>query len=596
LQHEWILTGCLIMAVAAVLSPLLLIFGLKYGTIATLRMRLVQDPRNREIRPMASQSFPHDWFARMQQRPDVAFLVPMTRQIAATITASRPPTSEQVTLNLIPTRAHDPLLLENAASIPDAGECVLTYFAAEQLQAQVGDTLRVVATRIKDGRYESGMLEVRVVGLLSIRASALKSMYVPLDVLEAVERFKDGQAVPAFQWPGSTPTAYPRYDGLVVLLAQPLSPMETLHLWHDTGFTRIETLTRDGLQAKTHWQLAADVAIYFLSTQRMPVGEESIDVVRQRLRGQGAILLPWIHPLRAQLLDDTGAASAALSLYVLPDDRRQVADFHFAPLPSWEPATAGMPIMLPASRSQGAQEVSLRLSQDRAVLTFSITPGAPHTLADDVAFIPSRLGGILNLLHERNMTYDTATHQFVLSRLGYAGFRLYAKTIDDVDTLRRYFESQGLPVQTEAQRIQEVTDLDRSLTLLFWGIATVGMVGGATALLASLYATVERKRRELGVLRLLGISRRTLFRYPIYQGLMISVGGFATAMLFFTGMALAIHGWFHNHLGPGESFCRLPPSHTAGALGLTLLMAMLAATCAAWRVTQIDPAEALRDE
>jgi len=98
------------------------------------------------------------------------------------------------------------------------------------------------------------------------------------------------------------------------------------------------------------------------------------------------------------------------------------------------------------------------------------------------------------------------------------------------------------------------------------------------------------------VLRLLGVSRRTLFRYPIYQGLMISVGGFAIAMLFFTGMALAINGVFHKHLGPGESFCRLPLSHTAGALGLTLLVAMLAATCAAWRVTQIDPAEVLRDE
>jgi putative ABC transport system permease protein len=213
-----------------------------------------------------------------------------------------------------------------------------------------------------------------------------------------------------------------------------------------------------------------------------------------------------------------------------------------------------------------------------------------------VAFVPSRLGGILNLFRERQMTYDATTQQFLLSRLGYAGFRLYAKTIDDVDPLRRYFESQGLPVHTEAQRIQDVTDLDRYLTLLFWGIAAVGIVGGATALLASLYAAVERKKRDLGVLRLLGISRRLLFRYPMYQGLMISGGGFATAMLFFAGMAMAINSWFHTHLGPGESFCRLPATHTAGALGLNLLVAMLAATCAAWRVTQIDPAEALRDE
>jgi putative ABC transport system permease protein len=596
LQHEWILTGCLIMAVAAVLSPLLLIFGLKYGTIDTLRMRLVQDPRNREIRPMASQAFAHDWFAHLQQRPDVDFVVPMTRQIAASVTASIPLKSEQVTLNLISTGAHDPLLLGNVAPIPGDGECVLTHFAAEQLQAQVGDRLHAVATRIRDGRYETGALELRIAGILPVRASALKSLYVPLDVLEAVERFKDGQAVPEFHWSGSTPTAYARYDGLVVLLPQPLLPLEVLRLRHDTGFTHIETLTREDLQAKTRWQLAADVAIYFLSTRRTPVGEDSIDVVRHRLRGQKAILLPWVAPLHGQLLDHTGVVSATLALHVVPDDQQEVADLHFAPSPSWTSANPAMQIMLPASLRPEAQVVSVRVANDTSVLTFPVVPVAPHTSTDDVAFIPIRLGGILNLFRERNMTYDATMNQFVLARLGYAGFRLYAKTIDDVDNLRRHFESQGLPVHTEAQRIQEVTDLDRSLTLLFWGIAAVGIVGGAMALLASLYAAVERKRRELGVLRLLGLSRRMLCRYPIYQGLMIGGGGFATAMLFFTSMALAINGWFHGHLGPGESFCRLPPSHTAGASALTLLVALLAASCAAWRVTRIEPADALRDE
>lgn len=584
------------MAVAAVLSPLLLIFGLKYGTIDTLRMRLVQDPRNREIRPMASQAFSHDWFADVRQRSDVAFVVPMTRQIAATVSASIPPKPELATLNLVATAAHDPLLLDNVAPIPGDGECVLTHFAADQLQAQVGDRLQATATRIRDGDYETGALELRVVGILSVRASALKSLYVPLNVLEAVERFKDGQAVPEFHWFGSTPTAYPRYDGLVVLLPQPLSPLEVLRLRHDTGFTHVEALTREVLQAKTRWQVAADLAIYFLSTQRTAVGDDSIDVVRHRLRGQGAILLPWIAPLRVQLLDHTGAVRTALSLHVVPDDPQQVADLQFAPRPFWASVNSGMPIMLPTSLSQEVQAVSVRMANDASAIAFPVMPVAPHTSADDVAFIPIRLGGILNLFRERNMTYDATTNQFVLARLGYAGFRLYAKSIDDVDNLRRYFESQGLPVNTEAQRIQEVTDLDRSLTLLFWGIAAVGIIGGATTLLASLYAAVERKRRELGVLRLLGLSRRTLCRYPIYQGLMISVGGFATAMLVFTSMALAINGWFHGHLGPGESFCRLPPSHTAGASGLTLMVAILAATCAAWRVTQIDPADALRDE
>ena len=48
LRHEWILNLCMILALAAVLAPLLLLLGLKHGTITTLRDRLVEDPVNRE--------------------------------------------------------------------------------------------------------------------------------------------------------------------------------------------------------------------------------------------------------------------------------------------------------------------------------------------------------------------------------------------------------------------------------------------------------------------------------------------------------------------------------------------------------------------
>src|SRR5690606_39362760 len=44
LRHEWILTLCLVIALAAVIAPLLVLLGLKHGTIETLRDRLVEDP------------------------------------------------------------------------------------------------------------------------------------------------------------------------------------------------------------------------------------------------------------------------------------------------------------------------------------------------------------------------------------------------------------------------------------------------------------------------------------------------------------------------------------------------------------------------
>jgi putative ABC transport system permease protein len=584
------------MAVAAVVSPLLLLFGLKYGTIETLRQRLIQDPRNREIRPLVSRSFPHTWFARMRQRADVAFVVPMTRQIGATITAAVPVRSSRAKLDLAPTGMHDPLLLENAVSIPGIGQCVLSQFAAEELQAQVGDLVTVTATRIKNGHDETGTVEFRVTGILSVRASALKAMYVPLEVLEAVERFKDGEAVSEFGWPGSTPAAYPHYHGLVVLLVQSLSALEEYRLHDKTGFTAIDPLTPAELHARTQWHLASDRTIYFLSTQNTPVGEESIEAVRKKLRGKDAILLPWVIPVQARVLDASGTEIAPLSLYVLPVSRQQAAALQLTPVPDWQASESVRQIMLPVRMVREAQDIFLQVSNGESSVTFPVSPVSPHTSPAHVGFVPAKLGGILSVLRERNLTYDVATGEFVLSRQGYAGFRLYAKAIDDVDGIRRYFADEDLPVQTEAERIKDVTDLDHYLTLLFWAIAAVGILGGTTALIASLYASVERKRRELSVLRLLGLSRRVLLRYPIYQSMLISTGGYAVAILFFTGMTTAINTWFSEHLREGESFCQLPLLHAGGTLVVTLLVAGLAATCAAWRVGQIDPAEALRDE
>ena len=76
---------------------------------------------------------------------------------------------------------------------------------------------------------------------------------------------------------------------------------------------------------------------------------------------------------------------------------------------------------------------------------------------------------------------------------------------------------EGLDINAHVQEINRVQVLDRGLTRLFWLVAVVGMVGGFAALVASLYAAVERKRRDLGVIRLMGLSRYQVFGFPIYQ-------------------------------------------------------------------------------
>jgi len=63
------------MAIAAVLSPLLLMFGLKYGIVDWGRSYLMEDPRYSEIKLLASKSFEKDWFEQMRNRQDVDFVI-----------------------------------------------------------------------------------------------------------------------------------------------------------------------------------------------------------------------------------------------------------------------------------------------------------------------------------------------------------------------------------------------------------------------------------------------------------------------------------------------------------------------------------------
>ena len=62
--------------------------------------------------------------------------------------------------------------------------------------------------------------------------------------------------------------------------------------------------------------------------------------------------------------------------------------------------------------------------------------------------------------------------------------------------------------------------------------------------MASLYASIERKRRELAVLRLIGLSRTCLIRFPVYQSLLLATGSYFVAAGVFHGIAITINHFF----------------------------------------------------
>nr|VFK12884.1 MAG: hypothetical protein BECKLPF1236B_GA0070989_104113 [Candidatus Kentron sp. LPFa] len=70
-------------AVAAVLAPVLILFGLKYGIVTAMTDRLTNDPYVRAIHPLGQARYDPAWLQRLAAREEVAFLAPLTRYLSA---------------------------------------------------------------------------------------------------------------------------------------------------------------------------------------------------------------------------------------------------------------------------------------------------------------------------------------------------------------------------------------------------------------------------------------------------------------------------------------------------------------------------------
>ena len=392
--HERRISLCFVLALMAVLAPLLILFGLKFGLIDTLAQRLVQSPANREVQPVGSREYDQAWFDRIRARPDVTFLIPNTRRIAASLSRLlNPATGHDLRIvSMIPTGAGDPLLADGVAVPTGLAELVLTAGAAHKLGAKPGDRLVARVDRRRGERDENAVWEVAVTGILPKGALGEEAALVPLPLLVATEDYRDGRAVPALGWEGAPPAA--------------------------------------------------------------------------------------------------GTRTSARS---------------------------------------------------------------------------------------------------------FARFRLYAVSIYAVAGLAADLAADGVEVRTAVVEIAAMQGLDRNLTRVFWLIALIGSLGFLASLAANLLANVERKRRELAVVRLIGYPTRSLILFPVAQAVLVALLGAGAALLIYLPVAVALNSWFAESLRAGESICRLLPSHLLSALTATLLGAAAAAAWAGWRAARIEPAEGLRD-
>ncbi len=202
--HERLLSACAILGLAAVLAPLLVLFGVKNGIINTMADRLIEDPRNREVSSVGSGRYGQDWFLRTSKRTEVAFVIPQTRSIAANMVLYNRNGGQphRVAVDLIPTSEGDPLL-EKWGRVPtDENSVVLSKSAARKLAVAEGQEVVGLVGRSVGGRKEQVTIKLKVVAVLPIEAFQREAAFVRLGLLEATEDYRDGRGSEAFGWPG----------------------------------------------------------------------------------------------------------------------------------------------------------------------------------------------------------------------------------------------------------------------------------------------------------------------------------------------------------------------------------------------------------
>ena len=428
-----------------------------------------------------------------------------------------------------------------------------------------------------------------------MRSNGLKAAFVCLEFLESVEAYKDGFAVPQLGVEGDLPLAFPEYDGAVVILSDKLNEERKLSLIINTGLSKIDELQEDQTRSVVGWSVSDPCHVYLLKCGESTIREDSIAVLQEQLRGSGAAVLPWVKPLTVSLEGQDQTHPESLQVFGLSVAPQLADRVGIQPSPPWGDSAHDVRQILKPSSLEVSSSVVLKVMEGAGSLSFPAEV-VGITAAGSSAIVPVGLAGILRLSKLRGVRFDSGLGKFLLERRAYSGFRMYADSIEAVEPLRVALLEEGINTHTEAQRIAEVKQLDQQLTRIFWLIAVVGLTGALAALVASLYASVQRKKRELGILRLIGLTGRHLMRFPVYQSSLCVSGSFLLASLFFELMSGSINRLFRGHLQLGESFCRLPFTMVLSAFGFVLLIGIIAAAFAAIKINKASAADAMRDE
>lgn len=165
----------------------------------------------------------------------------------------------------------------------------------------------------------------------------------------------------------------------------------------------------------------------------------------------------------------------------------------------------------------------------------------------------------------------------------FAKFRLYARNLESVIPLYYELRSQHFNVRSKVHEIENLQAVVRVLNFVFAVVAAVAVTGGAIALGGLMLSSLQTKKRNLVLLRLMGQNERGTYALVLLEASIIALLGFVLALLLYYGGSMTFNLYFQQEL-PGVVLSELKALHLILFLGATLLLSLL---CALWTVRYV---------